>query len=511
MKITSKILSVVLVLAMALGMFAIVSFAAEVNYVRVNSKEELTSGEYTLRVSKDVAFGAFDGKNSVLPGETVEDSNWTVTVNGDKVKLTDAKGNTIAPQSGKNGLSINPDFEWTVRTAEKEIQGAKQIVFEFVTEDNLILAYNTYKNTNKFRAYKQTSVELHPESYLTQFEMFKKTETTQPEKPVDPEKPAENEAVKTTLDKLTTADEGKLVTVEGLTVKEVKQGTKDPAASKYVFADDKGNEITLFYIKTFENVKQGDTVTVTAYISVFKDHVQFDNKKEVKIVVAGNPTEPDVKPTDPEVKPTEPEVKPTEPEAKPTEPETKPEIPAKSVLSMKIPGKTVYFNGKIVNGRFLGTTTKAAEAVEVVKEAKGDGFYLRIKDGKYISVQETEYKDKKTGEMKKGIQLALTDKAETVYKLDSKLGIMKTTVGKTEYYLGSYTNKEGKTYDTISASKASYVKSDNIGKTQFAAKLTTVGGSAQTGDTFPMVAVVTALVGVSALAVLAINRKKFNA
>ncbi len=226
------------------------------------------------------------------------------------------------------------------------------------------------------------------------------------------------------------------------------------------------------------------------------------------------PTDPEVKPTDPEVKPTDPEVKPTDPEVKPTEPEVKPTIPKKNVLSMKIPGKTVYFNGKIANKRFLGTTTNVAEAVEVFKEETDGGFYLYFMDGsakKYISVQETEYKDKKTGEMKKGNQIALTDKAESVYHVDSKLGTLVTSIGKNQYYLGSYTNKDGKTFDTISASKTKYVNAENIGKTQFAAKLTAIGGgSAQTGDSFSMVTVVTAMVGVSALAVLVINRKKYH-
>ena len=122
--------------------------------------------------------------------------------------------------------------------------------------------------------------------------------------------------------------------------------------------------------------------------------------------------------------------------------------------------ETLYFNGTITGGKYLGTTKKFSEAVTVKSEMEGEGFRLYFMDGEtktYIEIVD-------------GKAALNTEVKGNVWTYSQEGNTFVTKCGDTDYYLGCY-----KTYDTFSASKTSYILSDTsvIGVSQFPMKALT--------------------------------------
>ncbi len=120
-------------------------------------------------------------------------------------------------------------------------------------------------------------------------------------------------------------------------------------------------------------------------------------------------------------------------------------------------GHQVYFAGAMSGEKYLQTTMKAEEAADVTIEETDGGFCLSFTSGdakKYISIVDGK--------------ASITDEAVNVWTLNAETSVPVTTVDGTEYYLGCY-----KTYETMSASKTSYILDDTskIGVSQFPATL----------------------------------------
>jgi len=125
-------------------------------------------------------------------------------------------------------------------------------------------------------------------------------------------------------------------------------------------------------------------------------------------------------------------------------------------------GKDLYFAG-YMSGNYLATTDKADKAVDTYLEAVDGGFRIYFMDGdakKYIDVY--EYTAGKVG-------VQITDTPTCVYNRNAEIGNWVAVVAGEEYYLGTY-----KTYDTISASKTSYINAENNGVSQFPCDMVTV-------------------------------------
>lgn len=127
--------------------------------------------------------------------------------------------------------------------------------------------------------------------------------------------------------------------------------------------------------------------------------------------------------------------------------------------------KTLYFAGAM-SGNYFATTDKADKATDVYIEDVTGGFRLYFLDGTtktYLDIY--EYTAGKVG-----VQLTTTPVA--VYTWDATLNILVANVIGADYYLGTY-----KTYDTISASKTTYITGENaanVGVSQFVAQLVTL-------------------------------------
>ena len=182
MKSTKKLLSLLLVLAMVFSL-AVPVFAEGETATQIKTAEELVTGDYVLVASNGYAPGVLDGTwiTAVQITGVVDPATapvWKVTVNDDgTVKLTDKNGVTVAPKGldskGKpqNGI-LSGDYNWVVSVSEGMFSFAAQ-------EGNAVkLASNTtddptYGGFNRFRAYKNSTIEKNPDTYPCTFALYK--------------------------------------------------------------------------------------------------------------------------------------------------------------------------------------------------------------------------------------------------------------------------------------------------------------------------------------------------
>ena len=115
--------------------------------------------------------------------------------------------------------------------------------------------------------------------------------------------------------------------------------------------------------------------------------------------------------------------------------------------------KTLYANG-IVSNRFLETTEYVNEAVDFYVTIIDGGMYIYTKISDVTHYLYLYYNDANK------ISIGLTTENPTVWVMHPDLGVLTTYDG--AYYLGTYS-----TFTTISASKISFINSDNKGITQF--------------------------------------------
>ena len=117
-------------------------------------------------------------------------------------------------------------------------------------------------------------------------------------------------------------------------------------------------------------------------------------------------------------------------------------------------GKTLYLTGE-VSGRYLVTTEYVKDAADVFVEAVDGGykFYIVV-DGanKYIEVYNNA--DSK-------LSVQFSDNA-SVFAYNATVNAWVTNMDGTDYYIGTYNN-----FNTVSASKLSYITAENTGVSQF--------------------------------------------
>ncbi len=118
-------------------------------------------------------------------------------------------------------------------------------------------------------------------------------------------------------------------------------------------------------------------------------------------------------------------------------------------------GHTVYITGAIDQDRYLVTTEDKAAALDVVVEASGNGFKFKAGDA-YITLFLNDAGKTSLGYTAEG----------TVWTYDATISAWCAELDGTMYYMGSYN-----TFDTISASKTSYINEENKGVSQFPAGL----------------------------------------
>ena len=178
-KRTTRCLALLLAVVMVLSVMPI-AMAEETTqtqtYTKVTSAAELTAGKYVLVTDTGYALGEYDnGKNpwitAITPSvkeDKIENPTagvWTLTVDTDGVVMTDAKGTSIAPKGGNNNGIASGSYKWAASFADGKF------TFAGTGDDTVTLASNK-GNGNKFRAYKNSTVN---GGYPHEFTLYKLT------------------------------------------------------------------------------------------------------------------------------------------------------------------------------------------------------------------------------------------------------------------------------------------------------------------------------------------------
>ena len=175
-KRTTRCLALLLAVVMVLSVMP-VAMAEETTqtYTKVTSAAELTTGKYVLVTDTDYAPDYFDSgwvlatQPSVVGGkiENPTAGVWTLTVDTDGGVMTDAMGTSIAPKGGNTNGIQSGSYKWAASFA------SGKFTFAGTGDDTVTLASNK-GNGNKFRAYKNSTVN---GGYPHEFTLYKLTET----------------------------------------------------------------------------------------------------------------------------------------------------------------------------------------------------------------------------------------------------------------------------------------------------------------------------------------------
>ena len=118
-------------------------------------------------------------------------------------------------------------------------------------------------------------------------------------------------------------------------------------------------------------------------------------------------------------------------------------------------GKVLYLNGEM-NGYYMATTENFAEAIDVYAQLVEGGYVFYTMNADY----ETKYITMAVSGTH--INVVYADESEYVFKYDAACKCWYTNINGTNYYFGTYNN-----FNTVSASKTSYINAENTGVSQF--------------------------------------------
>lgn len=140
----------------------------EATWTQVTSADQFTTGQYYMVTDTRYAPGVLDGSwvTAVEAANAATDAVWTLTVTGDSVTLTDVNGVSIAPKGGNNNGIVSGEYSWKWETANSKF------TFSGQGDDTVILASNKGES-NKFRAYKTTTVSGNPNGYPSEFTLYR--------------------------------------------------------------------------------------------------------------------------------------------------------------------------------------------------------------------------------------------------------------------------------------------------------------------------------------------------
>ncbi len=174
----SRLLSWLLVIAMVISMVPTFALAAEsATYTKITTAEQLTAGKYVMMVATGYAPSVLEGDEKAwitsqtltAEGNVVKDPDaavvWDITVNESGVVLTDSNGVSVAPKDeSANGIKAG-EYNWNVTCTDG--------TFRFAGQEGKVTLASNVGSENKFRAYKNTTIEGKPGGYPCDFTLFK--------------------------------------------------------------------------------------------------------------------------------------------------------------------------------------------------------------------------------------------------------------------------------------------------------------------------------------------------
>ena len=152
--------------------------AAETSFGKIAAEQDFTTGRYVMVTDTGYAPQKFD--NNWLPaaelgtdlGDTVaapaDETVWEIAVTADTATIKDSEGKFIAPKGGNNNgiTTSDTEYQWKWECTDGKF------TFSGQGEDTVVLASNK-SSQNKFRAYKTTTVSGNPDSYPSEFTLYK--------------------------------------------------------------------------------------------------------------------------------------------------------------------------------------------------------------------------------------------------------------------------------------------------------------------------------------------------
>ena len=172
-----KILAVLLVAAMVLTGIPTAVFASSTGtYEKITDSSQFTDGKYVLVTDTGYAPGPLEGTwlyaaEMGVPDQMASisdpgDAWYQIAVDGGSVTLTDSNGQSIAPKGGnENGIEgAKYSWDWS--------ESGGKFTFSGTGEDTVRLASNK-SSQNKFRAYKNGTVDGNPNGYPSEFTLYK--------------------------------------------------------------------------------------------------------------------------------------------------------------------------------------------------------------------------------------------------------------------------------------------------------------------------------------------------
>ena len=185
------LLSVVLAAAL-FSLFRLPAGAATV-YQEITGMEELTSGQYVLVTPLGDAPGILLGEDFVISatkptftGDTVAaGAEWNLTVTENRVILTDAHGVSAAPLEGdRNGIAAGT-YEWQV------LWDGKYFSFHGCNGSEPVTLVSDTLLEKDFLACRDADIEEAPDSYVSIFTLYRRTEVQDDPEPEELEEPGE--------------------------------------------------------------------------------------------------------------------------------------------------------------------------------------------------------------------------------------------------------------------------------------------------------------------------------
>ena len=172
-----KILAVLLVAAMVLTGIPTAVFASSTGtYEKITDSSQFTDGKYVLVTDTGYAPGPLEGTwlyaaEMGVPDQMASisdpgDAWYQIAVDGGSVTLTDSNGQSIAPKGGNENGIRGAEYSW-----DWSESGGK-FTFSGTGEDTVRLASNK-SSQNKFRAYKNGTVDGNPNGYPSEFTLYK--------------------------------------------------------------------------------------------------------------------------------------------------------------------------------------------------------------------------------------------------------------------------------------------------------------------------------------------------
>lgn len=183
-KVAKRWLAKMLCIIMMFSINPISSQAYETadTYVKITSGAELTTDKYVMVVDTGFAAGALDAgwlgaiAVSDTGGLVINPDNtlvWDITVSDSGVVLRDANGKNVSPLGGNTNGITEGDYTWAFEFNNGTF------TFKGTGADTVTLASNKSAG-NKFRAYKNGTLESYPASYPSMFTLYKLDGNTTP-------------------------------------------------------------------------------------------------------------------------------------------------------------------------------------------------------------------------------------------------------------------------------------------------------------------------------------------